>query len=88
MGVLPLAFKDGQNRTTLKLTGEETFDIKGLAGLKPRMDIAATIHRPDGSTEDITLLCRIDTANELEYYLGGGILQHVIHQLMDTAQAA
>jgi aconitate hydratase len=85
MGVLPLTFKDGQTRQTLKLTGAEQIDILGLDKLEPRMDIPAVIHRTDGSTENVTLLCRIDTVNELEYFHNGGILQHVIRQLMKAA---
>lgn len=85
MGVLPLTFKDGQTRQTLKLTGAEQIDILGLDKLEPRMDIHAVIHRTDGSTENVTLLCRIDTVNELEYFHNGGILQHVIRQLMKAA---
>jgi aconitate hydratase len=86
MGVLPLQFKDGQTRKTLKLTGEETFDIAGIAkGLKPRMDIVCKITRPNGKTETVTLLCRIDTADELEYYKHGGILHYVLRSLMKAA---
>ena len=86
MGVLPLQFKDGQNRETLALTGEETFDITGIAGgITPRMDVACRIHRADGSSEDITLLCRIDTADEVEYYRHGGILHYVLRNLRDQA---
>ena len=83
MGVLPLEFKDGQNRKTLKLDGTETFDITGIAdGITPRMDVACTIHRADGSTEEITLLCRIDTLDEVEYYRNGGILPYVLRNMM------
>ncbi len=82
MGVLPLQFKDGVTRETLGLEGTETFDITGLAdGIEPRMDVACTVTRADGSTEDITLLCRIDTADEVEYYRHGGILQYVLRRL-------
>ncbi|MCH2546060.1 MAG: aconitate hydratase AcnA [Alphaproteobacteria bacterium] len=85
MGVLPLTFKNNQTRKTLKLNGSEKIDIMGLDALEPRMDIPAVVTRTDGSKENVTLLCRIDTANELEYYHSGGILQHVIRQLMRTA---
>jgi aconitate hydratase len=86
MGVLPLVFKDGQNRETLKLDGTETWDITGLeAGIKPRMDVNATITRADGSKQDITLLCRIDTLDEVDYYLHGGILQYVLRKMMSEA---
>ncbi len=83
MGVLPLQFKDGQTRKTLKLTGEEIFDIAGISqGLKPRMDVKCKITRPDGTGEEVILLCRIDTADELEYYKNGGILHYVLRNLM------
>ena len=86
MGVLPLQFKDGQSRETLGLTGEETFDITGVeGGITPRMDVACRIHRPDGSSEDIALLCRIDTADEVEYYRHGGILHYVLRNLRSQA---
>ena len=86
MGVLPLQFKDGQSRETLGLTGEETFDITGVeGGITPRMDVACKIHRPDGSSEDIALLCRIDTADEVEYYRHGGILHYVLRNLRSQA---
>ncbi|SOD92358.1 aconitate hydratase AcnA [Caenispirillum bisanense] len=82
MGVLPLQFKDGMDRKTLKLDGTETFDITGIAdGIKPRQDVDVTIHRADGSSETIQVLCRIDTLDEVEYYRHGGILQYVLRNL-------
>ena len=86
MGVLPLQFRQGQNRETLKLDGTEVWDITGLeAGLKPRMEIKATVHRADGSKEEVSLDCRIDTGNEVEYYRNGGILHYVLRQAAGTA---
>ncbi len=86
MGVLPLQFKDGASRASLKLTGEEILDVTGVAGgITPRMDVQVTIHRPDGSSEQITALCRIDTADEVEYYRNGGILHYVLRNLMKAA---
>ncbi len=83
MGVLPLQFKDNQNRKSLNLSGKETFDIVNLEkGLTPRMDIHAVIHYPDGSHKEVTLLSRIDTQNEVEYYENGGILQLVLRKLL------
>ncbi|EQB04407.1 aconitate hydratase [Sphingobium wenxiniae] len=81
MGVLPLQFKDGQNRDTLGLTGDESFTITGVAGLKPRQDVDVKVTRADGSTFTFTALCRIDTVNELDYFLNGGILQYVLRKL-------
>jgi len=82
MGVLPLQFPEGVSRKTLNLTGEETIDITGIAdGITPRMAVPCTITRPDGSKEELELLCRIDTANEVDYYRHGGILHYVLRNL-------
>lgn len=82
MGVIPLQFKSGKSRKTLDLTGNETFDIVGIADdLKPQQDIEMTVHYADGAEQSVTLLCRIDTLDELEYYRNGGILHYVLRQL-------
>ncbi len=83
MGVMPLEFKDGQNAKSLKLDGTEVWDLTGLKdGITSRMDVAAKITRADGATEDITLQCRIDTLDEVDYYLHGGILHYVLRRMM------
>jgi aconitate hydratase len=81
MGVLPLVFKDGQTRDTLDLKGDDSFTITGVADLKARQDVTVNVTRADGSTFSFTALCRIDTVNELEYFLNGGILQYVLRKL-------
>ena len=82
MGVLPLEFKSGIDRRTLGLDGTEIIDITGLThGIEPRMEVNSRITRADGSKEDIKLLCRIDTLDEVEYYHHGGILQYVLRNL-------
>lgn len=81
MGVLPLQFKDGESKDTHGFTGDETFTIQNVAGLKPRQDVDVIVKRADGSTFTFTALCRIDTINELEYFLNGGILQYVLRKL-------
>ena len=82
MGVLPLQFTDGVTRKTLALDGTETFDITGLeAGITPGMEIACRIRRAGGATDEITLLCRIDTVDEAEYFRAGGILPYVLGNL-------
>jgi len=82
MGVLPLVFKDGQTRKSLKLDGTETISLSGISdGIKPRQDVSCTITRADGSSETISLLCRIDTADEVDYYKHGGILHYVLRRL-------
>jgi aconitate hydratase len=86
MGVLPLEFKDGMTRKSLNLDGSEIFDITGVAGgITPAMDVAVKITRADGSTEDITTKCRIDTLDEVEYYRHGGILQYVLRNIAEEA---
>ncbi|MEO9963808.1 aconitate hydratase AcnA [Nisaea sp.] len=86
MGVLPLQFKDGENRETLGLKGTEKFDITCIAdGITPRMDVPCKITYADGSTRDVTLLCRIDTADEVDYYRHGGILQFVLRNIAKAA---
>ncbi|OWJ64129.1 aconitate hydratase AcnA [Inquilinus limosus] len=86
MGVLPLQFTGGTTRLDLKLDGTETFDILGIAdGLKPRMEMVLTITRADGSRQDVPLLCRIDTLDELEYFKNGGILQYVLRSMVKAA---
>lgn len=81
MGVLPLQFKDGEGREALGLTGDETFSIANVAGLKPRQMVPVNVTRADGSTFTFEALCRIDTVNELDYFLNGGILPYVLRKL-------
>lgn len=82
MGVLPLTFKNGETRKSLDLDGSEVFDITGLEkGLKAGQDVACKITYADGKSEEITLMCRLDTADEVEYYTNGGILHYVLRQL-------
>jgi len=84
--VLPLQFKDGVTRGTLGLDGGETFDITGIEeGIQPAVELSCRITRADGASEEITLVCRIDTADEVAYYLNGGILPYVLRNLMKQA---
>jgi aconitate hydratase len=85
MGVLPLTFKDGMDRKALGITGQETLDILGLEELRPRMDVTLVIHRPDGTTDEVTLLCRVDTLDEVAYYQHGGILHYVLREMAKAA---
>jgi aconitate hydratase len=83
MGVLPLQFKGGDSAATLGLTGDESFDIGGIGGnLKPQQDVTLTVRRKDGSTQQVTLLLRIDTPIEVDYYRHGGILPYVLRELV------
>jgi len=81
MGVLPLQFKEGDTRETLGLTAEDTFTIKGLDDLSPAQEVEVEVSRPGGESFTFEALCRIDTANEMEYYRNGGILHYVLRKL-------
>jgi aconitate hydratase len=86
MGVLPLQFKDGTTAQSLKLDGTESYDIVGLdANIKPQQDLTLKITRKDGSVENISVRCRIDTPIEIDYYQHGGILPFVLRQLIAQA---
>ena len=83
MGVLPCTFPDGINAQTLQLNGTETFSIEGLSQPpKPQEKLTLVIQRQNGSTEKTTILSRLDTPVEVEYYLHGGILPYVLRQLL------
>ncbi len=83
MGVLPLQFQPGTSRHDLALDGSETFDLTGLrGGIQPAMTLTLAIHRADGTTTAVPLLCRIDTLDEVEYFRNGGILHYVLRQLL------
>src|SRR3546814_3664125 len=79
--IFPLLFVEGVDRKTLGLTGEDAFTIPRVAALKPRQTVDVIVTRADGKTETFPALCRIDTANDLEYFLNGGILQYVLRKL-------
>ena len=81
MGVLPLQFQEGTTRKTLKLDGSERISIDVNDSLKPGSLVAITIKHDDGREQKIEAICRIDTANELEYFRNGGILQYVLRNL-------
>lgn len=83
MGILPLQFKNDMTRKSLKLDGSELISIIGLTNnIKAGVEIKAIIQRQDGTKTDISLLSRIDTHNEIEYYKNGGILQYVLRNML------
>ncbi len=85
MGVLPLEFDAGEDAATHGLTGHETFDIAGVAtGLVPGKRLTVNVTSADGTKKSFTVTCRIDTPNEVDYYMHGGILQFVLRQLLLT----
>jgi aconitate hydratase len=84
MGVLPLEFRKGETAESLGLTGKETFDITGIAGpIKPLQEMQVTAKNEDGASVQFTVVARLDSAIEIEYYRHGGILQYVLRQFLE-----
>jgi aconitate hydratase len=81
MGVLPLVFEDGLSWRDLGLTGSETVTIKGIGALAPLARLNVEISSPDGRLREFPVCCRIDTADELNYFRNGGILHYVLRHL-------
>ena len=88
MGVLPLQYKSGDNAETLGLEGTESFDFLVDDTLKPRQDVKVRVTDLNGNARELTLMCRIDTPVEVDYYRNGGILQTVLRQLLEQAVKA
>jgi aconitate hydratase len=87
MGVLPLQFKPGENRETLGLTGHEVYDIEGVADLTPNKEVMVRARRADGGETVFTVVARVDSRVEVDYYQNGGILQTVLrHMLTESGQ--
>jgi aconitase A len=85
MGILPLQFKQGENKELLGLTGKETYDIVGIEnGLKPRQEVNVTVTREDGSTFSFQTIARLDSPIDVTYYENGGILPTVLRRLMQA----
>ncbi|WP_269533271.1 aconitate hydratase AcnA [Chitinimonas sp. BJYL2] len=86
MGVLPLQFKGAESHQHLGLRGDETFSILGIHdNLQAQQNLTLRITRSDGRSQDVSLLCRIDTPIEVEYYRHGGILPFVLRTLIRQA---
>ncbi|NJR20444.1 MAG: aconitate hydratase AcnA, partial [Hyphomonadaceae bacterium] len=85
MGVLPFQFRDGVTWASLGLKGDETVNIVGINDISPRKHMHVEITRADGSVILAPVISRIDTANELDYYFSGGIMQFVLRQLARAA---
>jgi len=83
MGVLPLQFIEGNNRTNLNLIGSELITVIDIQeGVNPSDHVQVEIKYASGDIKKIKTLCRIDTKNELEYYKNGGILQYVLRNMI------
>jgi aconitate hydratase len=82
MGVLPLEYKAGETRESLGLTGQEVFEIEGVASLSPKKAISVRAVAGDGSAKTFSVIARVDTPEEVSYYRHGGILQYVLRQML------
>jgi aconitate hydratase len=82
MGVLPLQFKYGENRSTLGLKGDETFDILNLGDLTPNKEIKVIVTKPLGTISEFNVIARLDSNIEIAYYQNGGILQYVLRSFI------
>src|ERR1700739_1252379 len=83
MGVLPLEFMRGETRESLGLTGQEVFDVEGVATLAPRKEATVHAKSADGKVKKFTARIRVDTPEEVSYYRHGGILQYVLRQMLE-----
>ncbi|HEY8100953.1 MAG TPA: aconitate hydratase AcnA [Burkholderiaceae bacterium] len=83
MGVLPLQFLGSDSVQSLNITGEESFDLKGIeSDIKPQQVVTLVINRKNGQKQEVKVLLRIDTPIEVDYYKHGGILPFVLRQLL------
>jgi aconitate hydratase len=79
---LPLEFMAGQDAASLGLTGSETFSVTGIAeGLSPKKKLHVVATAPDGKKTELDVVCRIDTPNEVDYFIHGGILVYMLRQM-------
>ena len=85
MGVLPLQFKENDSVEKLGITGDESYEILGMDNLKPQQDMILVVTAKDGKKRKVTLLSRIDTSIEVDYFKHGGILPYVLRELLDAA---
>ena len=86
MGVLPLEFQPGTTRLTLGIDGTETFDVVGAR--TPRAILTLVIHRRNGATVEVPVICRLDTAEEVSIYEAGGVLQRFAQDFLASSKVA
>jgi aconitate hydratase len=88
MGILPLQFLPGESADSLQLTGEEVFEIGGIRELAEHFAPGRQVKVravTNGKARDFSVLVRLDTPQEAQYYANGGILQYVLRQLLTSA---
>ena len=82
MGILPLEFKAGESRESLGLTGHEVFEVEGITALAPKRAITVQAKSEDGKVKTFSVVARVDTPEEVNYFHHGGILQYVLRQML------
>jgi aconitate hydratase len=83
MGVLPLQYHQGESAEYLGLSGKEKFSIIGVAnGLSPLKSLQVKAEKEDGKIKEFEVVCRLDSAIEIEYYKNGGILHYVLRDFL------
>ena len=85
MGVLPLEFKEGETRESFNIDGTETFTV--LGDISPRCDLVVEMTRRDGTSTNIIVTCRLDTAEEVTVYSAGGVLQRFAQDFLESSAA-
>ncbi len=85
MGVLPLQFLPGEGAAALELTGRETYSLTGLAALAPGSRVTV-VAKADGQSTTFDVICRLDSATDLDYYRAGGVLSYVLRNLAGRSQ--
>jgi iron-sulfur-dependent 2-methylisocitrate dehydratase len=85
MGVLPLEFKTGENRNTYAIDGTETYDVIGE--ISPGADLTVVMTRANGDKVEISVTCRLDTAEEVHVYAAGGVLQRFAQDFLESNAA-
>ena len=86
MGVLPLEFRPGTTRLTLGIDGSETFDVVGTRA--PGATLTLVIHRRNGETVEVPVICRLDSDEDVEVYEAGGVLQRFAQDFLASTRAA
>jgi len=86
MGVLPVEFKEGENRHTYNIDGTETYDVIGK--ITPRAELIVVITRANGETVEVPVTCRLDTAEEVRVYEAGGVLQRFAQDFLQSTASA
>ena len=84
LGVLPLQYKPGETADSLGLTGKEIFSLTGIANdIKPLKEIQIVAKNEMGTEINFSVIARLDSLIEIEYYRNGGILQYVLRQFLE-----